>query len=113
MIVQIVAVLCVVGLAIGQILFKVSATSLTQTGSFLAPRTAATLFAAMTLYAITSIAWVWVLQKIELGRVYPLMALAFILVPIGSHLVFGERFQPQYFVGVALIASGIVVAVRA
>ena len=113
MMVQIVAVLCVVGLAIGQILFKISASSLTQTGSFFAPKTIAILFAAMTLYAITSIAWVWVLQKVELGRVYPLMALAFVLVPLGSHFIFGERFQPQYFVGVALIMIGIAVTVRA
>jgi drug/metabolite transporter (DMT)-like permease len=113
MLVQIVAVLCVVGVAIGQILFKVSAISLTQTGSFFAPKTAAIFLAALALYGITTIAWVWVLQKLELGRVYPLMALAFVLVPIGSHLVFGERFQPQYFVGVALIMIGIVVAVRA
>ena len=113
MLVQIVAILCVVGLAIGQVLFKVSATSLTQTGSYFAIKTATTLFSAMALYAITSIAWVWVLQKVELGRVYPLMALAFVLVPVGSHILFGERFQPQYFVGVALIMIGIVVAVRA
>ena len=112
MLVQIVAVLCVIGLAIGQILFKASATSLVQTGSFFAFKTASILIAAMTLYAITSIAWVWVLQKVELGRVYPLMALAFILVPLGSHLIFGERFQPQYFGGVVLIMMGIVVAVN-
>lgn len=110
--VRIVAVLCVVGLAIGQILFKVSATSLTQTGSFFAFKTASTLIAAMALYAITSVAWVWVLQKEELGRAYPLMALAFVFVPLGSHLAFGERFQSQYFVGVALIMIGIVLAVR-
>lgn len=113
MLIQIVAVLCVVGLAIGQILFKVSATSLSQTGSFFAPKTAAILFAALVLYGITTIAWVWVLQKVDLGRVYPLMALAFVLVPLGSHLILGERFQPQYFVGVALIIIGIVVTVRA
>ncbi|CAA9893012.1 4-amino-4-deoxy-L-arabinose-phospho-UDP flippase [Candidatus Methylobacter favarea] len=113
MLVQIVAVICVIGLAIGQILFKVSATSLAQTGSFFALKTAATLLAAMTLYAITTIAWVWVLQKVELGRVYPLMALAFVLVPLGSHLIFGERFHLQYFVGVALIMIGIVVTVKA
>lgn len=113
MLVQVIAVLCVVGLAIGQILFKVSATSLTQTGSFFAPKTATILFTALSLYGVTTIAWVWVLQKIELGRVYPLMAMAFVLVPLGSHFIFGERFQPQYFVGVALIMIGIVVAVKA
>jgi len=109
---QIVALFCVIGIAAGQILFKVSATSLTETGSFLAFKTAATLLTAMALYVVTSVAWVWVLQKVDLGRVYPLMALAFVLVPIGSHFIFGERFQPQYFVGVALIMVGIVVAVK-
>jgi drug/metabolite transporter (DMT)-like permease len=113
MFVQLIAVLCVIGLAIGQILFKVSSISLSETGSFFSPKTAVTLFAAMLLYAITSIAWVWVLQKVELGRIYPLMALAFILVPLGSHWFLGERFQPQYFIGVALIMIGIVIAIRA
>lgn len=112
MLIQVTAVLCVVGLAVGQILFKVSAMSFSETGSFFAPKTAVTLFSAMVLYAITSIAWVWVLQKVELGRVYPLMALAFVLVPLGSHFIFGERFQPQYFAGVALIMIGIVIAVK-
>lgn len=113
MLVQIIAVLCVLGIAIGQILFKLSANSLDQTGSFFAPKTAAILLAALALYGITTIAWVWVLQKVELGRVYPLMALAFVLVPLGSHIILGERFQTQYFAGVALIMIGIVVAVKA
>jgi drug/metabolite transporter (DMT)-like permease len=112
MLVKIVAVVCVLGIAIGQILFKLSANSLHQTGSFFAPKTAITLFAAFVLYGATTIAWVWVLQKIELGRVYPLMALAFILVPLGSHWILGERFQPQYFIGVVLIMIGIVIAVK-
>ncbi len=113
MLVQSVAILCVVGLAIGQILFKISATSLAITGSYFSAKTAISLFAAMSLYAITSVAWVWVLQKTELGRVYPLMALAFILVPLGSHLVFGEKFTPQYFFGVGLIVIGIIVVAKA
>lgn len=113
MIIYVAAILCVVGLAIGQILFKVSAIALTESGTLFAIKPAAILFAAMCLYGATSVIWVWVLQEVELGRVYPLMALAFILVPLGSYLVFGERFQPQYFIGVAMIMIGIVVAVKA
>lgn len=41
-----------------------------------------------------------------------MMALAFVLVPLASHWLFGERFQPQYFIGIVLIMTGIVVAVR-
>lgn len=113
MIIYAAAILCVVGLAVGQILFKVSATALSESGTFFAIKPAAILFAAMCLYGVTSVAWVWILQKVELGRIYPLMALAFVLVPLGSHLVFGERFQPQYFVGVAMIMVGIFITVKA
>ena len=73
---HVVTLLCVLGLAIGQILFKVSATSLSETGSFYATKTVVAFSAAIVLYAITTIAWVWVLQRVDLGRVYPLMALA-------------------------------------
>jgi len=113
MIVYVAAIFCVIGMAIGQILFKISATALSESGTFFAIKPAAVLFSAILLYGTTSVTWVWVLQKVELGRVYPLMALAFILVPLGSHIIFGERFQLQYFIGVAMIMIGIVVAVKA
>lgn len=112
MLAQTTAVMCVLGLAVGQILFKVAAISLQETGSLFVWRTMSALMLAMLLYGLTSLAWVWVLQKVDLGRVYPLMALAFVLVPLGSHWVFGERFQPQYFAGVTLIVVGIVIAIR-
>lgn len=113
MIIYIVAILCVVGLTVGQILFKATATALSESGTFFAFKPVAILFAAMCLYGVVSVAWVWVLQKVELGRVYPLMALAFVFVPVASHLVFGERFQPQYFIGVAIISAGIFITIRA
>ncbi|XYJ11331.1 EamA family transporter [Telluria sp. B2] len=113
MMTYLIALICVLGISAGQILFKLSANALHRSGSFFDPRTAMILFAALALYGITTIGWVWVLQKAELGRVYPLMALAFILVPLASYFIFGERFQPQYFFGVTLIFVGIVLAVRA
>ncbi|MBD8090455.1 EamA family transporter [Pseudomonas sp. PA-6-1D] len=110
--IYLIAFACVVGIAIGQILFKLSAAALHQSGSWFDTKTLITLFSAFALYGITTIAWIWVLQKIELGKAYPLMALAFVLVPIGSHFILGERFQPQYFAGVAIIILGIVVIVK-
>lgn len=107
-----VALICVIGIAIGQILFKLSASYLHQSGSFFDKKTLLTLLSAFTLYGITTIAWVWVLQKIDLGKAYPLMALAFVIVPIGSYFVFDERFQTQYFFGIAFIILGIIIAVR-
>ncbi len=108
-----IAILCVFGIAAGQILFKLSASSLAKTGSFFAPQTMLMLFSAFALYGLTTIAWIWVLQKIQLGKAYPFMALAFVLVPIGSYFFLGEKFNQQYFLGVLLIMFGIVIAVRA
>ncbi len=108
-----IAILCVLGIAVGQILFKLSATAMHRSGNFLDPRSLMILFVSLVLYGITTLAWVWVLQKIELGRAYPLMALAFVLVPIGSYFVFGERFHLQYFIGVAMIMAGIFVTMKA
>ncbi|WP_114195830.1 EamA family transporter [Edaphovirga cremea] len=102
-----VALLCVIGIATGQILFKLSATIMHKMGSIYAPRGLVILFLALLLYGVTTLAWVWVLQKMALGKAYPLMALAFILVPIGSYFVFGERFHIQYVIGVVMIIFGI------
>lgn len=110
--IYVIALLCVVGIAAGQILFKLSAISLQRTGTFFDVQTILILGSAFALYGLTTIAWVWVLQKIELGKAYPLMALAFVLVPIGSHFILGERFQMQYVFGVILIAFGIMLAVK-
>ena len=107
-----IALVCVLGLSAGQILFKLSATAINQAGTVF-DRGAIIYFGiAVALYGITTLGWVWVLQKTELGRIYPIIALAFVVVPFASHLLFGEKFQPQYFIGVALIMVGIVVAVR-
>lgn len=113
MITYLVAFLCVIALAGGQILFKITASELAAAGTFLAPRVLRPFALALAVYGTSTIGWVWVLQKIELGRVYPLMALGFVFVPLGGYVFLGERFQPQYFVGIALIALGIVVTLRA
>lgn len=108
-----IAILCVFGIATGQILFKICASSLARAGTFFDMRTLTLLFCALALYGVTTIAWIWVLQKVELNKAYPLMALAFVLVPIGGYLFLGERINYQYFIGVLFIMVGIIVAVRA
>lgn len=108
----VVALGCVVGIAIGQILFKASAGRMNAAGTMLDPSGLAILAVSLALYGITTIAWVWVLRQVELGRVYPLMALAFVLVPLASRAVFGEELDGRYALGVGLIVVGLVVALR-
>lgn len=108
-----IALLCVFGITAGQVLFKISAKSLSASGSLFSFEPLVALAAAIFLYGLTSLSWVWVLQHVELGRIYPLMALAFVLVPIASYFLFGERFNIQYGLGVTLIVIGILIATKA
>lgn len=113
MMTQIFAVACVVGIAIGQLLFKSAAMSFQRSGSLFDPRSILIAFGAFVLVGLTTLVWIWLLQKADLGRIYPIQALAFLLVPVGSYIFFGERFHPQYFFGLALIIFGIVLTTRA
>lgn len=107
------AVLCVLGLSAGQILFKVGAAALSSGAAFFSTKPLAAISAAMVIYAVTSIAWVFILRNIDLGKIYPVMALAFILVPIGSHYIFNEKFGTQYFIGLILLIAGILIITHA
>ena len=72
---------------------RTGANGLTAAGGKLLSTAGFVLAGAQALYAVTTVAWDWVLQRSELGTTYPLMALAFIVVPIASHIVFGESFS--------------------
>ena len=112
MITYVLAVLCVVSIACGQILFKLTANALAETGSIFAGKTFTILFCALALYGLTTLGWIWVLQKGSLSRIYPIMALSFVFVPILSHFLLGEKFNTQYFVGVGLLLCGIVLTIK-
>jgi len=108
-----IALICVLGIAAGQILFKLSAIEFHRSENLLNSSAVIYFMVALILYGVTTIGWVWLLQKVDLGKIYPFMALSFVVVPLASHLLLGERFQAQYFIGVAIIIVGIVIAVRA
>ena len=110
--IYLVVIICVIGIAAGQILFKLSSSAMMESGGLFTLQTLSVLVPALALYGITTLAWVWALQRIELGKAYPFMALAFVIVPIASHFIFGEKFTTQYAIGVALIVSGILFAVK-
>jgi drug/metabolite transporter (DMT)-like permease len=103
-----IALLCVVAIAAGQVLFKLGANALIQDGGKWLSRGGAVVAVAVVLYALTTLAWIWVLQRAELGKIYPLMALAFILVPVASYFVFGESFSLRYAIGCVLLVAGVV-----
>ena len=81
----ILTLICVFLIGCGQILFKLAARTVEFDGmtwrtlaSWLTPP----MVAALTIYAAATLLWVWVLRTAPLAVVYPLYALAFILVPV-------------------------------
>ena len=109
---SIAALLCVCGIALGQLLFKCTADSQALSGSYLHPRTFLLLLSALMLYGVTTFGWIWTLQQGPLSRLYPWMALAFVIVPLLSAVLLGERLQSTYWLGVMMIVAGVCIAVR-
>lgn len=107
------ALTCVVGLAIGQLLFKFAAIALQQGLPPQHFKVLLSLGGAFLLYGLTSLAWVWILKEVELSRIYPMMALSFVLVPLGASFLYGEVIGLRYLIGMALIIAGIFITTSA
>lgn len=104
------ATACVLGISIGQLLFKKAAEALTSPLSLSSLFQNGWLIAAFALYGITTLAWVWVLRQAPLHAAYPFMALAFLIVPILAWLFLGEPIHWQTFAGGSLIIAGVTLA---
>lgn len=99
--------LCVFGIAIGQILFKKAAIQLPGDAHFFDWVNNIWLISAFVLYGLTTLLWVWILRHAPLSLAYPFMAFAFILVPVMSFLILKESVELRTFIGSVLIIIGV------
>lgn len=106
-------VLCVLGISLGQLLFKKAAMAMTDASSIQSWIFNPWLIAAFALYGITTLAWVWVLRNASLQLAYPFMGLAFLIVPTLEWLFMGNPIKVPTLIGGALILVGISIAARA
>jgi drug/metabolite transporter (DMT)-like permease len=88
------------GMSFGQVLFKLAAdqTKLEQSSTF---------FAAVLLYGVLSLVWVWILTRVPLSQAYPFIVLAFVFTPALAVLLFGEPLNASYLASLALILAGL------
>ena len=103
------ALLCVLAISVGQVLFKRTGLQIETTGSVFDARVLLTGLGAMLLYAGASLLWIYLLRFVELKFAYPIMALSFVITPLLAHLLLSEKIGGQYLLGMALIITGIVV----
>ena len=96
----------------GQLLFKLAADQVKDEANPIAMilrlSTVPTMWAALVLYAITTLAWVWVLRIMPLSVAYSVVTLVFIFVPLLAIWLFKEPLTPQFAVGAGLIVVGVV-----
>lgn len=107
------ALLSVFGISAGQLLLKIAAMHLQDgtgwemgVGGF---RFNAWLIAGVGVLGLSTLVWVSVLRTLPLNYAYPVMALAFVVVPTMSFLFLGEPLSLKLGLGSLLIAAGLAV----
>lgn len=100
----------VLTMAAGQLLFKATARALVEHGSVWELAVLWRFAVAIAIYGFATLAWIWVLRTASLSAAYPIIALTFILVPLGAHVFFSEPIGARYWLGSTLIFLGIVVS---
>jgi drug/metabolite transporter (DMT)-like permease len=101
--------LVVLGLSFGQILFKLAGRSLAQSEGLFQGLLSPYLFAALAVYGLVTLLWVWRLSTADLSSSYSVIALTFVIVPLLSVVMLSEVVAPRYWLGVALIIVGIII----
>lgn len=108
----ILTIIAVIGIAAGQILFKMVAVriqgrdflDLVQDTNFMYP-----LIGSLCIYACATVLWILALQHLALSRAYMFMSLSFIIVPTVSAVFLSEPLTWGFLAGLALIIAGVTV----
>ncbi len=103
-------VLYALGMATGQILFKVAANDTVGAPDLLPSLiTNRPFWLAVALYGSLTVVWVWLLTRIPLVYAYPFGILAFVFTPVFAILFLHERIGGGYLFGSLLIVLGLAV----
>jgi len=111
--IHLLAVLCVAMIAGGQVLFKLTARELHLSTSIIASKPILIGLCALALYAAATLIWIALLRNAPLSRLYPYMALSFVLVAAAGWWVFGEPVALAQIAGLGLILAGLLVIAAA
>ncbi|HYZ62563.1 MAG TPA: hypothetical protein VE650_08915 [Acetobacteraceae bacterium] len=98
-------------LAAGQILFKTAGLAIQGKpigdalfGLALLP----SFYVALAVYGFATVAWIYVLSRMQLAIAYPWMAGSMVIVPLMALILFGERVGPLFWPGMGLVIVGLI-----
>ena len=110
-----IGLLCVIAISGGQILFKLAS----AVGGEAAHERLNLymyfnwyLLISLVIYALATVFWVWLLSQVPLKKAYPLMSIAFFLVPLMSRVFLMEALEARVLVGALCICFGVFISVR-
>ena len=95
-------------IAAGQVLFKGAAQALGTAGTLHNARVLGLTAVALVIYGAATVLWIVLLRDSALSRLYPYMALSFVLVAVAGRLIYAEPLAPAHLFGLGLIVAGIV-----
>ena len=106
------AFLCMLMISFGQIMFKITSSILVSVGTWWHPRVALAVCAAGVIYILATLLWINLLREVDLSKAYPVMSMSFIVVPLVSVWIFGERLSPFFIMGMILVLGGLYLVFR-
>ncbi len=102
------ALVTVLGLSVGQILFKFAAMGMVGSAPlWLLVLRNNYLWFALLVYGVATVLWIALLRQTPLRLAYPFVGLAFVIVPILAHIFLDEPLRWQGIAGAGLISLGI------
>lgn len=98
-------------MTIGQLMFKYGASSKQVNSFFDAVKLLGNpiVFCAVCVYIFTTCLGLYILSKLPLSFVYPIQALMFPFVFLGSMFFFHEIISPSGWIGISFIVIGVVI----
>ena len=101
----------VIGISIGQILFKAAALKSRDSAvGFIHSLALNPVFLlAMVIYGLVTLLWVYILSSVRLSTAYPFMTISFVITPFLASYFFSEPLELRYWIGMSAIVAGLLV----
>jgi len=71
-----------------------------------------TTLSGMVLYFLSAVIWSYLLTKLDISFVQPILALTYVATPILAILILGEQVPAMRWVGISIIILGVFVVAR-
>jgi drug/metabolite transporter (DMT)-like permease len=91
----------------GQLLFRGAALAANKNATWLNLHSMSLFAIAIVSYGVMTILWANALREVSLSRAFPIMALAYLIIPLAEHQLYGQPLPWNTLAGGGVIIAGI------